>query len=112
MDSPIHAGQYRELRAGEIGVVLPDFRYLVRPYARPLVLETRGFMVGSSPLFRKARPQTETSKGDHEWEQKCCASLKQGHDPTVFLLDIIVSLALDVAVDDQRSRIRETRDAA
>jgi len=50
MDSSISEGQYREMRAGEIGVVLPDFRYLVSPYTRPLVLETRASL-SAPPRF-------------------------------------------------------------
>ncbi len=65
--------QYRELRAGEIGVVLPDFRYLVSPYARPLVLEARDFMIGSSPLSvsrdRRPKPQRVTMNGNRNVAQ-------------------------------------------
>jgi hypothetical protein len=69
MDSPIYVyaiyvyeGQYREMRAGEIGVVLPDFRYLVSPYARPLVLETRASL-SAPPRFRSAATAERNLKG-------------------------------------------------
>jgi hypothetical protein len=107
-DSPIYEGQCRQAcwrnRGGTSRLSLSCL-----PVWRPLVLETRGFIVGSA--FRKPRLENETSKGDHEWEQKCGASLGRGYNPTAFLA-IVVGLPLDVAVDDQRSRIRARRDAA